>query len=256
MSRKPLNGLKVLVPRPWGSTTATRIESLGGTAIQFPVIEISEPEDFSSLDESLRQLANVDLIILVSVPAATGFFRRLKQLKISVPQELKVAAIGPKTAALCECSGIEVDFVPDQRTDSEGLLDCMNGFDMTQKHAVIYRGQSGRELLKTGLEAQGAKVTYVESYRRNTTTESILPIVCQWSRGEIDVVLITSVSVLDSLVTLLGNRHLALLKGTTVVALSARLADQCVAAGIEEVLVSAHASDEGMMEKLLSVADR
>jgi uroporphyrinogen-III synthase len=232
------------------------IESLGGTAIQFPVIEIAEPEDFNDMDESLRQLGNVDLIILVSVPAVTGFVRRLKQLEISVPRKLKVAAIGPKTAALCERSGIDVDFVPDQRTDSEGLLACLDKLDMNRSHVVIYRGQSGREFLKSGLEALGAKVTYVESYHRNISTESILPIVSKWRRGEIDVVLITSISVLDGLVTLLGSRYLELLMRTTVVALSARISDQCVAAGIADVLVSGRTSDEAMMDELRSVMER
>ena len=126
---------------------------------------------------------------------------------------------------------------------------------MNRKHAVIYRGQSGREFLKTELEALGAKVTCVESYRRKTTAESINPVVTKWSQGEINLVLITSISVLDGLMTLLGNRHLALLQGTTVVALSARIAEQCAAAGIEDVPVSGRASDEGLIQELLSVAN-
>jgi len=256
MPEVSLNGLKVLVPRPRGEAIATTIESRGGVAIQFPVIEITEPDDLTGLDNSLQRLGDVGLIVLVSVPAVMGFVRRQRLLEMTLPKTLKVAAVGPKTAIQCESSGIHVDFVPGQRIDSEGLLDCLNGLDIEGKLVVIYRGQSGRELLKAELETLGARVIYVESYRRRTTTSTFQPVAEIWRQGEINVVLITSISILDALVALLGKQCIDLLRGTTVIALSARIAEQCTEAGIEEVLVANHASDEGMMEKLFSIVER
>ena len=257
MNRDSLHGLKILIPRPrpFGERIASCVESRGGTAILFSVIEITPPADFASLDASLRQLTEVDLMVLVSVSAVNGVVERQRALhqpagRAAIPEGLKVAAVGAKTAARCASLGINVDFVPGQRMSSEGLLECMNGFRVKDKKIVIFRGQSGRELLKTELEKLGAQVKYVECYRRRTTSQSIQPIIGKWARGDINAVLITSVSILESLIELLGKPNFELLKQTIVITISRRIANQCVQAGIDQVVVADTPDDESVLEKL------
>ncbi len=268
MHRDSLQGLKILIPRPrpLGKRISNFIESHGGTAILFPVIEITQPDNFASLDASLRQLTEVDLMVLVSVSAVNGWVERQRALHqaalsqyagdAAIPESLKVAAVGAETAARCESLGIKVDFVPSQRADSEGLLECMNGFSVKDKQIVIFRGQSGRELLKMELEKLGAQVRYVECYRRRTTSQSIQPIIKQWVRGDINAVLITSVSILESLIELLGEPNVELLKQTSVITISRRIAHQCEEVGINHVVVSDNPADWSVLEKLKSMVNQ
>lgn len=257
MNNDSLQALKILIPRPHplGEGIANFIESRGGLAILFPVIEITPPDNFAALDASIHQLSEVDLMVLVSVSAVNGLVERLRTLRQPAPPaSLKVAAVGAKTAARCESLGIKVDFVPSQRVDSEGLLECMRGFNVKDKQVVIFRGQSGRALLKIELEKLGAQVRYVECYRRLTTSQSIQPIVEKWVSGDINAVLITSVSILESLIALLGKPHFELLKATSVITISDRIAHQCTKVGINHVVVSDTPADQSVLEKLESMA--
>ena len=121
------------------------------------------------------------------------------------------------------------------------------------KQIVIFRGQSGRELLKTELEKLGAQVKYVECYRRRTTSQSIQPIIEKWVRRDINAVLITSVSILESLIELLGRPNAELLKRTTVITISSRIAHQCAKVGINHVVVSDTPADQSVLEKLKAI---
>ncbi len=252
MNENSLRGLNILVPRPrpQSQTIATLIEAHGGTAILFPVIEITAPDNFTSLDQALTQLSEVDLIILVSVAAVNGLVARQRALSITLPERVKVAAVGAKTAAQCQSLGIRVDFVPGQRINSEGLLECIDGFSIKDKKIVIFRGQSGRDLLKTALQKSGGKVRYAESYRRRTTSQSIQPIIKKWQRGDINVVLITSVSILESLIALLGKSNFRLLKETRIITISHRIASACTQAGIDHVVVADSPTDDSVLEML------
>ena len=250
-----LHGLKVLVPRthPQGEPISNLIKAHGGTAVLFPVIEITPPNNFTPLDDALTHLHEVDLMILVSVSAVQRLVERQRMLAITMPTKIKVAAVGAKTAARCESLGIKVDFVPTQRIDSEGLLACLGGFRLKGKQVIIFRGQSGRELLKTELQKQGAVVKYVTCYQIRTTSQSIQPIIEKWVCGNINAVLITSVSILESLVDLLGQPNIELLKKTTVITISHRIAHQCTQAGIDDVMVADSPSDQHVLQKLASM---
>lgn len=252
MPEKRLQGVNVLVPRPrpQGEAIAELIESHGGTAIRFPIIEIVAPEDFSELDHQIKNLSEVDLIVLVSVAAAIGLISRMKKLKITFPDNIKVATVGPKTSEQCRSLGINVDFVPDQRVDSEGLLSSLDDFAIVDKQVAIFRGQSGREFLKTELEKLGASVKYIECYRRRRTDLPITPVVKIWKEGGVNVVLITSVSILENLVGLLGDENVFLLRKTHVVTISFRIYDQCKNFGIKNVLVSNSPSESSIVQTL------
>lgn len=255
MNRDSLQGLKVLVPRPYpqGENISNIIESHGGTAIRFPVIAITPPDNFASLDAALTELSEVDLIILVSVSAVNGLIARQRALGVAIPESVKVAAVGARTAAQCESLGMRVDFVPDQRMDSEGLLECMTRFNVKGKQIIIFRGQSGRQLLKTELEKLGAKVRHVACYQRRTTSQSMQPIIEKWICGDINIVLITSVSILESMSELLGKPNLELLKKTRVITISHRIANQCAKAGINNVVVADSPTDRHVLQKLGAV---
>ena len=253
-----LVGFSVLVPRPrpQGARVVSLIEDQGGRAIWFPVIEILPPESYSELDDLLRCLDGVDMLVMVSVAAVDAVIHRLDALDCAIPDNLTVAAIGPKTAARCEAAEIPVRFNPGQAVDSEGLLECLQDFGPEGKEVVIVRAQSGREKLKSELEVLGARVRYVQGYQRRVTKASFTSVIDNWRAGEINAVLITSVSILKGLLSLLGPENQALLFETPAVALSGRIAEQCREAGIRKTSVVDIASDRGMLAKLIEIRSR
>ncbi len=264
----PLAGIGVLVTRPAGrgANLGARIEKLGGEAVAFPVINIAPPADEGALLAAVEGLGEIDLVIFVSVHAVNGVATllrpRLRQRSVRIPAGTRVAAVGPKTAAQCARAGIAVDFVARERIDSEGLLAELRGFDVAGKKVRIFRGQSGRETLKQGLEARGAGVRYVESYRREIADpppEPLQPLLKRWRAGQIHLVVVSSAAVLDALRTLLGPCNRGLLEETPVCAYSRRVAEYCRAAGAgagarAEILAAEKPTDESAVAAIVEWA--
>ncbi len=258
--RESLDGLRVLItrPRPLGGDTARAVEEHGGIALQFPVIEISAPHSFVALDALLHGIHDFDLLVFASAAAIEGFAARMERYNIRIPGFLKIAAMGPKTARLGRDKGLTVDFVPEVDIDSEGLLaslmDRKRGMRLENARVAILRGQTGRGLLKIELEKRGADVVFVPCYTRRITSRPIQPIVDMWRAGKIDVALITSVSILDGLLELLGPQNAALLLASPVVTISERIREQCMRRGITCVRVARGVSDHCLIDTLSAAA--
>jgi len=247
--------VRVLVTRPGGggASLASLIEQHGGEAVAFAVIDIRPPADDPALQAALCQLAEVDLVIFVSVHAVDSVAGQLARRRLRIPHGTRVAAVGPKTAARCARAAIAVDFVPRARIDSQGLLGALRDFEAAGKRVLIFRGQSGRETLAEGLRARGATVRHIESYRRQITERPVAPLVERWRAGQIDAVVISSASVLDALTRLLGARHRDLLGATPVFAYSARVADYCRARGIRaDIAAAAQPSDQAVVQAIIA----
>ena len=251
---KPLAGVGVLVTRPAGRADALSalIEEHGGEAIGFPVIDIQPPADAGALLAALNNLEEVALIIFVSVHAVESVGKLLAQHRIPIPTTTRVAAAGPQTAAHCERAAIAVDFVPRKRIDSEGLLEEMRAFDAAGKTILIFRAQSGRELLKQKLEARGATVRYIESYQRQTATPPIEPLLTRWRANQIHAVVISSAEIMDALKHQLTPPNHPLLNTTPIITYGERVATHCQKTiPRSQVYASLQPTDEAVMKAIL-----
>ena len=255
-----LAGIGVVVTRPVGQATnlCTLIQQHGGYAVTFPVINIIPPNDGGALVSVLRQLQAIDLMIFVSVHAVHAVSEVLELHQLKIPPHVRVAAVGPKTAALCERASIRVDFVAREPINSEGLLDALSDLDVAGKNILIFRGQSGRELIKQGLEARGAEVRYVECYRREVVKPSVASLqslLARWRKNEIHSVVIGSAAVLDALLELIGTHHRALLDATPIFAYSQRVAEHCRETGLRgEIRVAEQPTDESIVDAIIEWA--
>ena len=100
-------------------------------------------------------------------------------------------------AALQRATTREVTAPDDQR--SEGLLALPQLQDVAGKHIVIVRGNAGRELIKQGLLARGAKVSYVQSYKRVPLPLDGQRLSDQWRAQQIQCIVVTSNEILSLL---------------------------------------------------------
>ena len=246
----PLAGMRVLVTRPRARAAAlsARIEMHGGEAVAFPVIDIGPPDE-RALNAALQHLDDIALLVFVSAHAVEFVADYLTRHRRHIPPTTRVAALGPQTAARCQQAAITVDYAARERIDSEGLLAELRAFEVADKDILICRAQSGREALKRGLQARGARVRYVESYRRQAANPPPL----KWNENPIDAILISSPAVLDALIQSLGPRHRHLLDTTPIFTYGERVATYCRQAGIGgEIVASKQPSDESVVEAMLA----
>ncbi|PKN33422.1 MAG: uroporphyrinogen-III C-methyltransferase, partial [Deltaproteobacteria bacterium HGW-Deltaproteobacteria-19] len=113
---RPLFGRGVVITRPeaQAESFAALLEERGARVVHFPVIRIAEPEDGSGLDRALDNLSAYAWIVFTSANGVRHFFDRLLERGGDVRdlRGIRIATIGPASAAAVEGRGIRVDIVP------------------------------------------------------------------------------------------------------------------------------------------------
>lgn len=107
---------RVLITRPRKDATefALALEELGFETFFLPTIDIHPVADTSVLDRAISRLHDYDWLVLTSANAADAVLDRKIALGIDrFPENLKIAAIGPKTAARLQDGGVAPDFTPE-----------------------------------------------------------------------------------------------------------------------------------------------
>jgi uroporphyrinogen-III synthase len=193
------------------------IESRGGVAIRFPVIE-ARPLPQADVIAVAATLHIPDIAILISANAV--------RFGLRYAGDAALAAVGPATTRSVEKSGRQVDIRSQQGFDSEQLLATPELQDVAGKVIRIIRGNGGRELLAAVLRERGATVEYLEVYRRVLPAyekSELTAISNRWRGGEIDVVTIMSVETLRNLAKLLPAEGLECLGKTRLVTPASRV---------------------------------
>nr|WP_028561869.1 uroporphyrinogen-III C-methyltransferase [Paenibacillus pinihumi] len=170
VERRPLFGTRVLVTRSraQASELADEIEALGGEPLEYPVIELREPEDeqiVASIQEALSAAEQYDWIMFTSTNGVDYFFEWIRKLNIDIRRfyKARIAAVGPKTASRLKDLGLQVDVLP-VKFQAEGLLDdLVDKLEAGQK-VLLPRGDLAREVLPRHLEARGLIPIEIDVY--------------------------------------------------------------------------------------------
>ena len=124
----PLKGKRIIVTRPAGrsSQLCQKLTQLGADVTAYPCIRTVPRQDCPELDEAIGQLEQYRWLVFTSPAGPEIFFRRLLAAgkDARALAGVKIAAIGPKTAAELERFGIRADRIP-AVYDSEHLADAM-----------------------------------------------------------------------------------------------------------------------------------
>ena len=170
---QPLEGRTVVVTRAASQAAelTTLLEGYGAKVIVCPTIEIREPDTFEQLDEALDHLYGYDWLIFTSTNGVEYFIKRLltRGLKIEDLDEIRVCAIGPRTAEKLHDAHVHVDLVPSLST-AEGVFAAVSEFAGGDEHLrglniLLPRAAVGREHLPKALEQAGARVDVVTTYQ-------------------------------------------------------------------------------------------
>lgn len=214
-----LQGVGVLVTRPRAQAgeLVEAIESRGGTAYCFPVLEIV-PLDELDVRNSVSRLGKPDIAIFVSLNAV--------EYGIGYADGAAIAAIGPATANAVAGAGRVVDIRPAAGYDSEHLLaeECLQ--NVAGKRIRIIRGGDGRELLADELRKRGAIVEYLSVYERrlpDVDADTAASLERAWRQGRVNVVTVMSVQSFANLVELLPAWCAAQLESTPLVTPAGRV---------------------------------
>lgn len=242
----------VLVTRPAHQARGLveLIQAEGGRALQFPLLEIVAPKDLSQLEQALNSLRQYDLAIFVSQNAVEFAVPPILQRYQAWPANVEVAAVGVQTAEQLGQFCVAVQWQPLIQFGSESLLQTLESQGAKHQRVVIFRGNGGRELIADRLRQHGARVDYVECYRRVMPELDRPALIRLLAANAVDLIIITSELSLRNLYVVVGNRDIALLNSTAIMVLSDRLAKICMDQGHRNVLVANEASDLGIVDSI------
>lgn len=163
---RPISQLSQIKP------LAHRLSRLGYKVILFPLLEIAplprESELYLTLQTTLADLSRYAMAAFVSPNAVHAVF----QHKPVWPAGVAIAVMGEGSKAALAQYGINEEntriYCPANpiRSDSETLLHELDLPALKGRDVVIFRAETGRELLSEALAAHAINVVKVASYRR------------------------------------------------------------------------------------------
>lgn len=182
----PLSGKRVLVTRTreQASVLSERLRSLGAVPVEFPTIRIVPPSNWSQMDELLRLVCTgsanqhedireyaYDWLVFTSANGVNICLERLRALgyEPGALKNVRIATIGPATAAALARYGVVADLVPDEYI-AEGVAAALvqdaqqRGSSLEGTRIALARAAEARKVLITELQKEGAIVDEVAAY--------------------------------------------------------------------------------------------
>lgn len=180
---------------------ADRLRELGAKTLYLPTIEIRSSEDTLLMDNALRKINEYDWVIFTSVHGVRFFLQRLKAITTENPKSIKVAAIGPATAAALQEAGMKPDYVPDEFL-SERIAAGLG--KVAGKRILLPRADIASNKLPSLLRQRGALVDEIIAYNTVTPSDLTAERIRKIFSDGVDLITFTSPSTLRNLARALG----------------------------------------------------
>lgn len=203
-----LQGKTVVITRPLtqAAEMAQLLEARGALPYLFPVIETVLVEDVAQLEEAVQQLHTYDWLVFTSMNAVKFFFQYIEQKEQSRQvytkvKQIKIAAIGPKTAKALAAKGIEITELP-QAYVQESLVDFLKEKADPGERVLFPKAEYTRNVFKEELEEYGLLIKEVPIYKTQPVQQEGGAFLEKLKRKEIDVLTFTSSSTVISFISI------------------------------------------------------
>ncbi len=204
--KAPLFGRKIIVTRArsQASQLVESIRELGGEAVEIPAIEIEPSRDMSGLYQAFNNISAYSWLLFTSVNGVQIFFDEMKsrELDLRMLAGLKIAAIGPATAAALKTFGMIPDFIPAEYV-AESIIEGLRPLLRPGERVLLPRAAAAREVLPQRLGELGILVDEIHIYRsrKPEMDEKAIQIL---DSAQADYLTFTSSSTVDNFVKIIG----------------------------------------------------
>ena len=164
--------MRVLITRPRKDAEefAEALRQIGAEVLFLPTITIQPVEDTTLLDEALRNLDRYQWIVFTSANGVDAVLGRLDSLEITaLPSALRIATVGPKTAARLIKAGFTPDFIPEEYV-AEAVLSGLG--DLHGRCVLLPTADIARDTLPQGIQAAGGIAHVITAYHTLPATPS------------------------------------------------------------------------------------
>lgn len=250
----PLTGRRVVITRAEdrAGRLAERLRALGAEPIISPTIAYAPPSDHAALDAALSRLlaGDYDWLVLTSAAGARFVGERLRALRAGLPADVRVAAVGPATAAACaDWLGVAAALVP-ARYDAAALAEALGGAQ--GQRVLLANADIARPTLEEQLRSLGAAVERAIAYHTVPVRAVAVDLQGLLSADAIDAIIFTSGSTVHNFVRQLSGAALDRARQAAIVCIGPVTADAARVAGLPPTVVATQATEDGLIEALIS----
>lgn len=172
---RPLFGQRVVVTRTrdQASELSRQLLELGAEVLEIPTIKIEPPENKDDLKDALLGLHEYDWVVFTSPNGVTTFFDYFFKAFDDLRDigGIKIAAVGPATAAKLKELHLKVDAMPEEYVSSKIAKALTDYESLENLRILLMRAEIANAELPKELETLGAIVDDVASYRTVPETE-------------------------------------------------------------------------------------
>jgi len=199
---RPLFGQRIVVTRTreQASELSSQLRELGAEILEIPTIKIVAPEDHRAVVDAILGLNSYSWIVFTSPNGVSMFFdfffKAFEDLRDI--GGVRIAAVGPATAAKLKELHLKVDVTPEKYLASE-IAEAMNNYESLENLSVLLlRAEVANQDLPEKLVEIGAIVDDVACYKTVPETTDITGVAEDFTGNGADWITFTSSSTVES----------------------------------------------------------
>lgn len=197
-----LFGQRIVVTRTreQASELTRKLLELGAEVLEIPTIKIAPPSTKEELKDAMLGLHAYDWIVFTSPNGVTTFFDYFFKAFDDLRDigGVRIAAVGPATAATLKALHLKVDLMPEEYLSSK-IADAFTSYESIENLKIlILRAEVANPELPKELEKLGAIVDDVACYRTVPETEDWNGAVARLNEAGADWITFTSSSTVEN----------------------------------------------------------
>lgn len=242
---------RILITRPRAQADdfADKLRSAGFEPVYFPVIEIKPVENNLALERALAKLNCYEWIVFTSANAVEVVFDQFPASNWN--EEVKFAAIGPKTAEALKTRNISPDFVPEEYV-AEAILLGLG--DLLGKWVLLPRAEIARKELPEAIFHEGGVPHEITVYKTLPVQPDLDGLAAL--KSGVDVVTFASASSVENFAAILRKNRLdpLILPNNPLIACIGPITEQAARdEGFQNVITAKEYTTEGLIEAITNM---
>ena len=234
-TERTLINKRVIITRALEQSSEAReiFRKNGAEVFDLPSLVIGPPDNWHPLDDALKKIYTFDWIIFSSANGVRHVENRMKEISLSlskISKNIKIAAVGRKTASFLSDIGVKISFVPPDFI-ADSLLEHFPDDPKGLKFLIPRVQTGGRSVLADSFKYNGAEVIDVAAYESSCPEEIPQKTIDALNAGKIDIIAFTSGKTVINTVKLLkkyfGENWLKLIEKIQIVSIGPQTTISC-----------------------------
>jgi uroporphyrinogen III methyltransferase / synthase len=249
-----LTGKRIVITRAAAQSEALAqgLSARGASPVVLPLVSFAEPEDFAPLDHAIAEMQQFDWLILTSAQTVRAIEQRAAELRrplVGTGNRLRVACVGPVTAAAARNAKLPVEYVA-MTHSGLGLANEL-GSKLQGSKVLLPRSDHANPDLPAALKRFGAHVREVIAYRTVRPAESDQESLKNIVAGQAGAILFFSPSAVQHFAEMVGAEKLhAIQEMLAITAVGPVTAKALREAGVERIVVAAETTAASVIDAL------